>query len=160
MRLKALLLDFIRAIRIESASVDYSPDTVIRRAGASTSKRAKHVLGREGEELARSFYEKRGAIILETNFIVGGVEIDIIAQEKGTLIFSEVKTRGSRDFDADPADAVDAARQARMITAACAYRRWQRLEGVPTRFDIIAIYWPKGKEPVLTPRLDAFREEE
>ena len=159
MRLKDLLLDFIRAIRIELTHRDYSPDTIVRRAGASTSKRAKHILGRRGEELARRFYEKRGAVILETNFIVGGVEIDIIAQEKGVLIFSEVKTRSGRDFDADPADAVDAERRARMIAAAKAYRRWQRLEAAPVRFDIIAIYWPKGKEPVLTPLCGAFREE-
>lgn len=50
--------------------------------------------GRNGEEIAQKFLEKNGYKILETNKRFSRMcEIDIIALDKNTLVFVEVKTR-------------------------------------------------------------------
>ena len=53
-------------------------------------------IGRSGEEIARKFLEKQGYKILEMNKKFSRFsEIDIIALDKSTLVFVEVKTRKS-----------------------------------------------------------------
>ena len=50
--------------------------------------------GQKGEELAKEYLEKRGYKVLETNKRFSKFcEIDIIALDKETLVFVEVKTR-------------------------------------------------------------------
>ena len=51
-------------------------------------------IGKKGEELAQEFLKKQGYNILETNKRFSKFcEIDIIAEDKNTLVFCEVKTR-------------------------------------------------------------------
>ena len=51
-------------------------------------------LGKKGEELAVEYLKKKGYKILETNkHFSRYCEIDIIALDKNTLVFCEVKTR-------------------------------------------------------------------
>ena len=51
-------------------------------------------IGKNGEEIAVKFLEKQGYKILETNKRFSKLcEIDIIALDKNTLVFVEVKTR-------------------------------------------------------------------
>lgn len=51
-------------------------------------------VGKKGEELAREYLVKKGFKILETNRRFSRFsEIDIIALDKDTLVFCEVKTR-------------------------------------------------------------------
>ena len=51
-------------------------------------------LGKNGEEIAVKYLEKQGYKILETNKRFSNIcEIDIIALDKSTLVFVEVKTR-------------------------------------------------------------------
>ena len=51
-------------------------------------------LGKNGEEIAKTFLEKQGYKITETNKRFSKYcEIDIIALDKNTLVFCEVKTR-------------------------------------------------------------------
>ena len=50
--------------------------------------------GKKGEELAQEYLVKKGYKILETNKRFSKFcEIDIIAKDKDTLVFCEVKTR-------------------------------------------------------------------
>ena len=58
----------------------------------------KKELGKRGEELALRFLRKNGYKVIERNYICKMGEMDIIAQEKDTLVFVEVKTRTSMDF--------------------------------------------------------------
>ncbi len=63
-------------------------------------------LGKNGEELARNFLQKQGYKIIETNKRFSNLcEIDIIAQEKETLVFVEVKTRKT-DICGHPFEAI------------------------------------------------------
>ena len=51
-------------------------------------------IGKNGEEIAKKYLEKQGYKILETNKRFSRFsEIDIIALDKDTLVFVEVKTR-------------------------------------------------------------------
>lgn len=56
------------------------------------------IRGDAGEELACKFLLQNGYKILERNFRIRGGEIDIIALDKGTLVYIEVKTRASHKF--------------------------------------------------------------
>ena len=51
-------------------------------------------IGKSGEEIAKKYLEKQGNKIIETNKRFSNLcEIDIIALDKNTLVFCEVKTR-------------------------------------------------------------------
>ena len=98
--------------------------------------RARRALGALGETRAASYLEGRGYRILARNARSGGVEIDIVAQQRGTLVFVEVKTRSSR-YQGSPALAVDARKCARLVRGASAWLREQGWRGRGVRFDVI-----------------------
>lgn len=50
-------------------------------------------LGIHGEDVACKYLEEKGYVLLFKNWICDFGEIDIIAREKETLVFIEVKTR-------------------------------------------------------------------
>lgn len=54
--------------------------------------------GDYGESLACQYLQKQGYKILERNYRIRGGEIDIVAREKETLVFVEVKTRWSHEY--------------------------------------------------------------
>ena len=58
----------------------------------------KPALGKKGEEFACNLLKKSGYKIIARNFRSRFGEIDIIAQDKDTLVFVEVKTRWSKRF--------------------------------------------------------------
>ena len=63
-------------------------------------------LGKNGEEIARKYLEKSGYKILETNKRFSKLcEVDIIALDKNTLVFVEVKTRKT-DICGHPFEAI------------------------------------------------------
>lgn len=57
-----------------------------------------NVLGKEGELFAAKYLERHGYKILAQNFKKRYGEIDIIAIDRDTLVFVEVKTRRSSEF--------------------------------------------------------------
>ncbi len=76
-------------------------------------------LGILGEDLAVKSHQKNGYKILERNFHSKFGEIDIVAQDKDTLVFVEVKTRWSEKFGL-PEEAITPWKIKRM-TQACQY---------------------------------------
>lgn len=98
----------------------------------------KRGFGSQGEALARDYLQRKGARILEMNYRRPTGEIDIIARQKRTLLFVEVKRRSSLRFGR-PAEAVDRAKQAHILRTAQLYLQENRLEDVPVRFDIIEV---------------------
>ena len=59
---------------------------------------ARQQLGRIGEELAVAELERLGYAILERRYRTRCGEIDIVADEAGTLVFVEVKARATAEF--------------------------------------------------------------
>ena len=55
-------------------------------------------IGSKGEDLACKYLQRQGYKILERNYRIRGGEIDIVAREKETLVFVEVKTRYSHEY--------------------------------------------------------------
>ncbi|MDH4164174.1 MAG: YraN family protein [Nitrospirota bacterium] len=96
------------------------------------------LLGRSGEDSASRFLAGQGYRILERNFRIAAGEIDLIAMDRDTIVFVEVKTRTSDAYGA-PELAVDTRKQARMTKAALAYLAARKLHQMPCRFDIVAI---------------------
>lgn len=72
-------------------------------------------------------------------------EIDIVALDKGTLVFVEVKTRHSEEFGS-PLEAVHETKQAQLRKIASTYLMKRNMHSKPCRFDVIGILMKeKGK---------------
>lgn len=95
-------------------------------------------LGRLGEDAAVQYLLERHYHILARNWRAHPLEVDIIAEEYGEVVFIEVKTR-SDDFFADPESAVDHYKQENLSLAALSYLRQKQLRERPFRFDIITL---------------------
>ena len=100
--------------------------------------RGRVSLGRRGERAAEKYLRRNGYRIVARNFRAAGAEIDIVAMDRDTLVFVEVKTRQSFGAGA-PEEAVDARKQARMRRAAEAFALRYRANEYEMRFDIVAI---------------------
>ena len=95
-------------------------------------------LGKRGEELAITQLKALKYKILECNYKCPLGEIDIIARDKSTLVFVEVKTRATRDFGG-PAAAVNERKQRQLSKVALAYLNQKQLFNIPARFDVVAV---------------------
>ena len=106
----------------------------------------KKVTGQAGEDIAAGFLEKNGYRISERNYRCPIGEIDIIARDKNDLVFVEVKTRRSRDLGY-PEQAVGIKKQKKISQLALWYLQEKRLNGVRTRFDVVAVMMqPSGND--------------
>jgi putative endonuclease len=106
----------------------------------------KKELGKKGEEVALRFLKRRGYRIVEKNYVCKMGEMDIIAKEKDTLVFIEVKTRTSTMFG-PPQLAVNSSKQRQLSKVALNYLKEKHLEDVKARFDVVAILLrQKGEE--------------
>lgn len=94
--------------------------------------------GKIGEDAAALFLVKEGYRIVERNFRCPLGEIDIIAVDKGVLVFVEVKTRSSNKFGL-PEEAVNRRKQRQMTKVAQFYLSGKKLFNSPARFDVAAV---------------------
>ncbi|MCX7705200.1 MAG: YraN family protein [bacterium] len=98
----------------------------------------KRELGLEGEEIAVGFLKGKGYRILERNYRTKAGEIDIIAQKKKTIIFVEVKTRGSDKFGS-PVEAVNNRKLSKLFTVASQYIQKHRFANCSIRFEVVSV---------------------
>lgn len=99
---------------------------------------AQHnLLGSKGEMLAARFLLDKGYAVLHYNWRSGHKEIDLIAQERDTLVFVEVKSRSSEQYG-NAADAVTSRKMNRLISAAEAYIKRNKVN-LKFRFDIVTV---------------------
>jgi len=63
--------------------------------GASSEAAHSKKLGELGEKAARRYIERMGFTILDTNFCCTYGKVDIVASERDSLVFLEVRTRSS-----------------------------------------------------------------
>ena len=105
-------------------------------------KTEKALLGRYGEKMARRYLRRHGYRIVKKNFVAEMNEIDIIAENKDTLAFIEVKTRTighENPNEPRPASSVDGKKQRGIIKAAGFYTAYNPSKK-KKRFDIIEVY--------------------
>lgn len=94
-------------------------------------------VGLFGENTSTNLLIQKGYTILERNWKVGHLELDIIAENKTHIVFVEVKTR-SQIFGRLPEEYVDHEKQRNMINAANTYIHLHHIDKIP-RFDIVGI---------------------
>jgi putative endonuclease len=94
--------------------------------------------GRRGEDAAALLAERRGTRVLSRNYSKGGGELDLVLDDRGTVVFCEVKTRGTRRTGSG-FEAVTRRKQERVTLAAFEYLREHGLERRPCRFDVIVV---------------------
>jgi putative endonuclease len=95
-------------------------------------------LGKWGEERAIRELERRGYAILARRYRTRHGEIDIVAEDRGTIVFVEVKAR-ERDDCGSAAEAVTLHKQRRLTSMAVDYLARNRITSRPCRFDVVAI---------------------
>lgn len=103
-------------------------------------------LGERGEEAAVKLLRRKGFRILHRGYREGPGELDIVAADRETVVFVEVKTRRSTHRGL-PVEAVDEHKQRQIVHLAQRYRKRHHLLDHPVRFDIVAILWPDDSKP-------------
>jgi putative endonuclease len=95
-------------------------------------------LGRWGEDVAARYLRRRGLKIVDRNVRTPVGELDIVARDRRTLVFAEVKTRRglSHGF---PQEAVGARKQRQILRAAQWYLKQRNFDKLQPRFDVIAV---------------------
>jgi putative endonuclease len=111
-------------------------------------------LGKQGENFAVKFLKKIGYKILERNYRCALGEIDIIAKDKETLVFVEVKTRKTHK-GAEPFESIGARKQAKIRDLAEYYLQEKSYSECEVRFDVLSIVL-KDKEKQIEHIANAF----
>jgi putative endonuclease len=114
----------------------------------------RDVLGERGENVAAKYLRNQGYKILERNYRCQVGEVDIIARDKKTLVFVEVKTRAYDD--PTPEEQVNEFKQNQCTKAAKFYLGRFGVPQPPARFDVVAVVWPTGQPPIIRHEKDAF----
>jgi putative endonuclease len=122
-----------------------------------TRRVGTRLFGDRGERAAARHLRRQGMRILARQHRSRLGEIDLIALDRGTVVFVEVKTRRS-DAAGRPEEAVTPAKQRQLTRLALEYlkrRGW--LGRRSARFDVVAVTWPAGRaKPEITHYRNAF----
>jgi putative endonuclease len=98
--------------------------------------------------------------LLERNVRIAGAEIDLVALDRETLVFIEVKARSSHRYGA-PEEAVDRNKRRFLIRAARAFLKRKGLLGRARRYDVAAVELDgEGMPGAVRWTTDAFSEED
>ena len=93
-----------------------------------------------GERIAEAFCGLRGYDVIDRNMREGRGEIDLVALDRGTVVFIEVKFRTGTDRAA-PLFAVTPKKREDVARTAALYLARRGLLGKAVRFDVIGITW-------------------
>jgi putative endonuclease len=96
------------------------------------------VLGQIGEKLAAEFLKKNGYKIFEINYRCRLGQLDIVAKDKETICFVEVKTRSSLNMGL-PQEAISSFKQHKISKVALVYLKSYNLIKNRARFDIVSV---------------------
>lgn len=115
--------------------------------------------GVRGETYAYWYLRRHRYVMVARNYRTPGLkgEIDMVGYDGSVLAFVEVKTRAAtRPEQPRPEDAVDAEKERNLARMAGQFLRARRLDGVPHRFDVVAIETQPGARPKLRLHKGAF----
>jgi putative endonuclease len=101
--------------------------------------------GRRAEDLAAEHLRARGYRILARNWRRPEGELDIVADDGGTCVFVEVRSRTGEEHG-HPLEAVSARKRAQIIRAARLYLDAESPRAEAYRFDVIGVlFGPDGQ---------------
>ena len=95
-------------------------------------------LGKTGEDLACRELERRGYVILARRYRTRFGEIDIVSDDRGVIVFVEVKARKS-SRRGSAAESVSFRKRRRIGAMALDYLAWTGGLNRRCRFDVVAI---------------------
>lgn len=94
--------------------------------------------GQRGEDIAASYFTRRGFHILDRNWRCAVGELDIVMEQGDTLIFVEVRTRRGRRYGTAE-ESITPAKQARLIELAQSYLQHVQPAHPNWRIDVAAV---------------------
>lgn len=95
-------------------------------------------VGNRGEAVAALYYIKKGYQLLDHNFKTRMGELDLVLKKDNQLIVAEVKTR-KEACGYRPSEAVNQAKQKRIILAAKRYLQLNGYYEYTIRFDVVEV---------------------
>lgn len=101
-------------------------------------KESPKLIGKLSEDLAHSFLEGQGYKVIKKNFSCRLGEIDIVARDKDTLCFIEVKCRSNLSRG-EPEEALTNSKRHKITKAALLFLKQNNLLDSPARFDVVSI---------------------
>ena len=117
-----------------------------------------NIAGAWGESVAAAYLAKKRYKLVAANYRCRFGEIDLIVQNRTTLVFVEVKLRKNANFT-QARDYVDRNKQDRIRVTASLYLSKNPTK-LQTRFDVIEVYAPEGvatSDPEIIHMEDAFQ---
>lgn len=105
------------------------------------------IFGKNNESLAVIYLKRQGYRIVEQNYRTRMGEIDIIAKDKETIAFVEVKARASVSFGS-PRYAVTLQKQRKISKVALQYLKSTHQSHVRARFDVVTIFSNSGRDTI------------
>ncbi len=107
---------------------------------SSTQQRLKTVArGAWAEEQANQYLQEKGLQLIMKNYRCKCGEIDLVMQQKNSIVFIEVRYR-KNNFFGSAAESIDRRKQSKLIAAAQHYLQSNKITArFPSRIDVIAI---------------------
>jgi len=107
----------------------------------------RSVSGRRAESLAAAHLEAAGLRIVSRNWRQPEGELDIVADDAGTCVFVEVRSRTGEEHS-HALEAITPHKRGRVIRAARLYLDAETPAAHGYRFDVVAVtFWDDGREP-------------
>lgn len=107
-------------------------------------KRVSAIIGKACEDTAESLLKKRGYKILQRNFRTKLGELDIVARDKDTICFVEVK--GRRNLTRGlPQEMINRFKKRKICQSALLFLKQNNLLNAKARFDVVTIDLNQGE---------------
>jgi len=107
----------------------------------------RSVAGRHAETLAVLHLEAVGLRIVTRNWRQPEGELDIVADDGGTCVFVEVRSRTGEEYG-HALEAISPHKRARVVRAARLYLDAETPAASGFRFDVVAVtFWDDGRPP-------------
>lgn len=116
---------------------------------------SRQELARRGEDLAAAELERHGFQIVARNARAGRLEIDLVAQRGGLIVFCEVRARRTAAWG-HPAETVDSRKQDRIRRAAIRWLSEQQRSFRQVRFDVVTCVLEDGAPAAIEHYVNAF----
>jgi putative endonuclease len=111
--------------------------------------KSRQEIGTRGEDLAAAELQRQGMVILDRNWRCRAGEIDIVAEEAGSLVFCEVKCRTGLGFGA-PLEAITYAKSRKLRQLAAQWLAAHDVNAQRVRIDAIGVVILATSEPQIT----------
>lgn len=115
--------------------------------------------GTAAEKLAARLLVSRGMRVIGMNVRCRFGEIDIVAEEDGTVVFVEVKSKRGRRRGL-PEEMLTRQKRLRLTRLASAWLQRHHRPASPARFDVVAVEWREAGQPDVRHYRNAFPAEE